>query len=174
MFVHYSKSLYLVQMNKSYLLLGSNRGNSESILKEACIELDRSAGKIIRRSAIYRTDAWGFEGRYFLNQAVLIQTNLSAIALMDCCHLIEEKYGRERDATVRWTSRTLDIDILLFNDEIIKKDDLHIPHKKLQYRQFALTPLSEIGADEIHPLLGVCIHELSKICEDTSKVELLK
>lgn len=107
-------------MNNTYLLLGSNIGNSQQQLSAAIKQIDKKIGKVIRRSKLYVTAAWGNTNQPdFLNQVVQVQTNLSAKEALESILQIEEKMGRVR--TVKNAPRIIDIDILFFNREIIRK-----------------------------------------------------
>jgi deoxyguanosine kinase len=161
-------------MNKAYLLTGSNIGNRLDHIRNASELLNNFAGKITDFSQIYETEPWGFEDTvYFLNQVVLIQTELDPLELMECLEIIEKKMGRKRKpGTI--TSRTIDIDILFFNSEIINEKNLIIPHPKIHLRQFTLTPLLDIAPDFIHPLLKKDIRTLASECSDKCEVKPCK
>ncbi|MDO7851493.1 2-amino-4-hydroxy-6-hydroxymethyldihydropteridine diphosphokinase [Hymenobacter convexus] len=149
----------------AYLLLGSNLGNRAALLAFARQELAASAGKITAASALYETAAWGREDQpAFLNQALALRTELSAQELLAHCLATEQKAGRER--LERWGSRTLDVDILLFNDKIIDEPNLKVPHPRLPERRFALVPLAEIAGAARHPVLKLHVAELLAQCPD--------
>src|SRR5947199_10272495 len=113
-------------MNKAYLLTGGNLGNRFNNLEQACKLIEQRCGKIVQQSSIYETAAWGFkEQPDFYNQALEIATELSSQALMKTILMIEEKMGRKRE--IKMGPRIIDIDILLFNDEIIHQPHLTIP-----------------------------------------------
>src|SRR5689334_3592477 len=108
-------------MNTAYLLLGSNLGDRKKFLADAIELLEQKTGKVIARSALYNTEPWPAREENqddFLNQAVCIETPLSAHALLENILRIEEQLGRTR--TQKWEARTIDIDILLFNSDIIR------------------------------------------------------
>ncbi|KAA8486315.1 2-amino-4-hydroxy-6-hydroxymethyldihydropteridine diphosphokinase [Arcticibacter tournemirensis] len=153
-------------MRNIYLLLGSNLGDRHSYLREGALLIEREIGPIEKSSSIYQTASWGNTGLpEFLNQALQVSTSLSPRDLLFTVNAIEKSLGRER--VQKWGSRTLDIDILLYENEIINEPDLVIPHPLMQERRFALAPLCEIAPDMVHPLIGKKIKELlSELSDD--------
>ncbi|MBI3501226.1 MAG: 2-amino-4-hydroxy-6-hydroxymethyldihydropteridine diphosphokinase [Bacteroidetes bacterium] len=159
-------------MNKAYLLLGSNLGERENYLLDAKAQVKKNIGKIISESSLYNTAAWGKESQNdFLNQVISVETNLPAEKLLEAILSIEKKMGRERNK--KWEARIIDIDILFFNDEIIRTKNLTVPHPHLHERRFALVPLAEIAADFIHPVLKKSIKSLLRECKDNLEVKIL-
>lgn len=157
-------------MNKAYLLLGSNMGNSRAQLARAVKAIEKSIGAVMRSSALYATAAWGNSNQPdFLNQVIIIGTNVTASELMKTILRIEEKMGRVR--TVKNAPRIIDIDILFFNKEIIDEPDLVVPHPQIQNRRFVLVPLNELSPNFIHPVLNRTVHQLLIHCKDTLDVK---
>lgn len=154
--------------NLAYLLLGGNQGNIRRIFSQAIDMLNISVGPVQDISPLYRTEPWGFQSEdAFLNQVITIQTDLSPDMLLKEVLIIEEKLGRSRqDNSNGYQSRTIDIDILFYNDEIIKRKDLIIPHPKLHLRKFTLAPLNDIAPGLNHPVLNKTISELIRTCDD--------
>jgi 2-amino-4-hydroxy-6-hydroxymethyldihydropteridine diphosphokinase len=120
---------------------------------------------------LYETAAWGREDQpAFLNQAVAIRTMLAPEQLLEQCLSTERHAGRER--LERWGSRTLDVDILLFGQEIIDRPGLTVPHPRLSERRFALVPLAEIAPELTHPQLGLTVTEMLARCPDPLPVRV--
>ncbi len=155
-------------MKKAYLLLGSNEGDRLKNIKRA-IDLLQKHGQIVAISKVYETEPWGLSDQpHYLNAAIEIRTGLSAVELLSATEQIESSLGRER--AVKWGQRTLDIDILLYGDDIINSENLTIPHPFLQIRRFALVPLAEIAPNLTHPALKKDIKTLLDECPDTLSV----
>lgn len=157
-------------MNKLYLLLGSNMGNSKAQLYKAIANIEKLIGTVSRRSSLYATAAWGNTDQPdFLNQVIIVETELNAIQTMDTILQIEKKMGRLR--TVKNAPRIIDIDILFFNREIISQDHLSVPHPQIQNRRFVLTPLNQLSPNLRHPVLKQSIHQLLIHCPDKLNVK---
>jgi 2-amino-4-hydroxy-6-hydroxymethyldihydropteridine diphosphokinase len=157
-------------MNKCFLLIGGNVGDSLAWLALARTNIERAAGRIVLASSVYQTAAWGKTDQAdFLNQALLLETSMEAPALMTSLLELEEKMGRRRGE--KYGSRIIDIDILFFNDEIISLPQLSIPHPEIQNRRFALAPMAEIAPEWIHPVIGRSIRDLLNGSSDPGNVK---
>ncbi|TVT37811.1 2-amino-4-hydroxy-6-hydroxymethyldihydropteridine diphosphokinase [Hymenobacter setariae] len=157
----------------AYLLLGSNLGDRAAHLQHAQQVLAATAGAITAASAYYETAAWGLEDQpAFLNQALAVRTALPAAELLAACLAAEQQAGRERRQ--RWGARTLDVDILLYGQEIISTPTLTVPHPALPARRFALVPLAEIAPQLLHPQLHQTVAELLDNCPDPLPVTQVK
>ncbi|KUG04998.1 2-amino-4-hydroxy-6- hydroxymethyldihydropteridine pyrophosphokinase [hydrocarbon metagenome] len=143
-----------------YIGLGSNMGDRDSNLQEAINLINNILGVQVKDlSSIYLTEPWGNENQDdFLNQVILIGTNLEASELLEALKKIEIKMGRQR--TENWGPRIIDLDILLYGDDIVDFRDLKIPHPYAQQRLFVLIPLQEINPDIIFPDSGMGIREV--------------
>lgn len=164
------------QQHKVILSLGSNQGSRKDYLMQCIDMLHLNVGTIVSVSSIYESESWGFESDAFYNCAVLMHTNRSAQHIFKTIQKIEKKLGRTRSDQKGYQSRTIDIDIVYFDDEIIETLTLQIPHKEMQNRLFVLLPLQEIAADWVHPVLLKNSNELVSITEDNSsciKVETI-
>ncbi|HEU4469830.1 MAG TPA: 2-amino-4-hydroxy-6-hydroxymethyldihydropteridine diphosphokinase [Flavisolibacter sp.] len=156
-------------MAEAYLLTGGNTGDREAYLSKAAHQVAERCGPVLRRSSLYETAAWGMEEQPpFLNQVLLIKTALEPLRLLQTILSIEEALGRKR--TLKYGPRTIDIDILFYNDTILQLEGLHIPHPRIQDRRFVLVPLNELAPGKIHPVLQKTLAALLKACEDPLEV----
>ena len=136
-------------MHRVFLGLGSNLGNREASLFKAYLEIESRIGNITKKSTIIETPAWGIEDSpNYLNAVIEVQTNLFPLELIGTVLSIEQDLGRVR--TEKWASRTIDIDILYFEDWHFSTPSLIIPHPYIQKRAFVLEPLAEIAPDMMH------------------------
>lgn len=160
-------------MATSYLMLGSNEGERFQHLQRALEAISAKAGTVLACSAVYETDPWGFEDPVsFYNQLVILETALSAEALLHSLLDIEKRMGRERRAG-GYTSRIIDIDILFYDTLMVHSDFLTIPHPLLHERRFVLEPMLELCPLVIHPQLGKTVWQLWRACKDHSGVRRL-
>ena len=156
-------------MNDAYLLTGGNIGDRIVSLQQACMKIEKQAGIVLRKSAVYETAAWGVTDQdLFLNQVLLVSTSLPPEELLHTLLNIEQELGRKR--IMKMGPRIIDIDILFYNNEIISTPVLTVPHPQIANRRFVLTPLNEIAPGFVHPLLQKTIAELLEICPDNLEV----
>ena len=147
-------------MNKVYLLFGGNMGDRFENIKMSKVFINKFIGTIIKESLLYETEPWGFEHDVnFLNQVVLVETEKSAQQVLSEVLKVELLMGRERSEE-QWKSRTMDIDILFYNNDVIETPSLIVPHHYLHERRFALQPMSDIDTNYIHPKLNKSISQL--------------
>ena len=157
-------------MRTAHLLIGGNLGNRKENLAKAVSLINEQCGSLTRSSSIYETEAWGNTDQpSFLNQALEISTSLTARLLMRRVLRIEEEMGRIRKEKLG--PRIIDIDILLFENEIHDLRFLKIPHPEMQNRRFVLVPLAEINSNLQHPVLKKTIAELLEECPDNLEVK---
>lgn len=158
-------------MHKIFLLLGSNIGKRCDNLKQACQNITLQIGKISKKSSIYQTTPWGNENQPdFLNQALEVETNLNPFEILKVIHLIEKQMGRKK--TVKWGERNIDIDILYYENQHIKKPQLEIPHPEIINRKFTLIPMVELAPEFIHPLFDCNQTKLLEMCVDDANVQM--
>jgi 2-amino-4-hydroxy-6-hydroxymethyldihydropteridine diphosphokinase len=158
-------------MAKVFLLLGGNIGDKFGYIKKAKDLIIKNIGAIKKESSLYESEPWGFKDEsFFINQVVEIQTDFKPAELLDKTQKIEKALGRERNSK-GYASRTIDIDILFYDDMIFQSETLTIPHKLLHERRFTIAPMNEISPETIHPIFKVTISELFVKCEDKLKVE---
>ncbi|MBQ4216167.1 MAG: 2-amino-4-hydroxy-6-hydroxymethyldihydropteridine diphosphokinase [Bacteroidales bacterium] len=160
------------QKNFAVILLGANLGDKKQMFAQVETHITDNIGNCIKKSALYSSKAWGFESDdLFYNQVLIVETEYSAHDTLLRCQAIENKCGRVRHEQAGYESRTIDIDILYFNNDIIETDDLTIPHPLLHKRKFALVPLCEVLPEYIHPILLTSNKNLLANCEDEGLVE---
>ena len=152
--------------------MGGNLGDRHELMALAKKEIGQHCGTILHSSRIYETAAWGKEDQQpFLNAALEVRTALSPEGVLGAINSIEALLGRQRDE--HWGARTMDIDILFYDDRIIDNDQLQIPHPRLQARRFVLTPLCDIAPDMMHPVLQKSIRTLLEECTDPLPVTVI-
>jgi 2-amino-4-hydroxy-6-hydroxymethyldihydropteridine diphosphokinase len=152
-----------------YLSAGSNLGRRAETLKRAVVALGRGGSVVNKISPLYRTEPVGFKAQpWFLNLALELQASLSPMDLLEHCQEIELSLGRSRSFPN--APRTLDLDILLYEDQVIDQPLLQIPHPKMTERRFVLEPLAQIAPHVVHPLLGKNIRSLLAACSDQAAV----
>lgn len=159
-------------MNQVFLGLGTNVGDKMYQINEAIVQLSKVMGKVTAQSSIYASQPWGLtEQDDFLNAVVQMETTLNVEEVLQKIQIIEHNMGRDR--TIKWGPRTIDIDILFYNNDLINTDQLSVPHPLLQDRLFVLQPLLEIAPQYIHPKIGLSIHTLIDNCTDPLKVQAI-
>ena len=156
-------------MARVALLLGGNQGDVKRTLQTAQQLVNSRVGAVLRCSHRYESEPWGFPAaERFSNQALEVSTDLTPHEVLDACQRIERELGRNRAAEAIekassgavYCSRPIDIDILLYDDEVISSPELTIPHPGIAEREFVLTPLCEVLRQRPHPVLGLTMGEL--------------
>ena len=156
-----------------YIALGSNKGDRLKHLQDAVSFIFTEIGKINAIAKVYNTPALGFEGDDFLNTCLYVESLFSAEEVLGKLQSIEKRLGREQKQTEGYESRTIDLDILLFDSDIIASENLNVPHLQLSKRKFVLKPLNDIAAKLNHPQLEKTVAELLESCDDESEVEAI-
>ncbi|WP_155283732.1 2-amino-4-hydroxy-6-hydroxymethyldihydropteridine diphosphokinase [Capnocytophaga felis] len=157
--------------HKVYISLGSNIGERKSYLQSAVNTINQRIGKVIKISPIYETPAWGFTSSNFYNACLVAETSLSPEETLQKLLVIEKELGRIRNTNAKgYQPRCIDLDILFFDDKIIKTENLQIPHPQIENRKFVLFPLADIAPEKKHPILKKNIQELLKNSPDVSEI----
>jgi 2-amino-4-hydroxy-6-hydroxymethyldihydropteridine diphosphokinase len=160
-------------MNKAYLLTGGNEGDRYLNMQQARTNIEHICGQLLQVSSLYETAPWGKTDQAdFLNQVLLVETKLNPRELLNAVFQIEAKGGRIR--TIKNAPRTIDIDILFYNQLILEEPGLSIPHPRIAYRRFVLEPLNEISPGFEHPVLKKTIHQLLLECTDELAVKKIR
>jgi 2-amino-4-hydroxy-6-hydroxymethyldihydropteridine diphosphokinase len=155
-----------------YIGIGSNVGNKKENFLEALTRLARLPDtKIIKESSLYESEPLGDSKEWYVNGAIEIETKFKPEVLLKKFKNIERAMGRKK-VKKRWGARIIDLDILLYDAQVVKKKNLRVPHPEMQKRKFVLVPLSEIAPQVIHPELGVTISELLINVKDDKKIHL--
>lgn len=154
--------------------LGSNLGNRADYLEKAVSLLGTVPGlNVLKSSRIYESDPADGSGQpSYLNSVVLLETSLTPDSLLKVCIKIEADCGRERTTGKRWESRTLDLDILFWEDAVIAEPDLTVPHPEAEKRSFVLVPLADLLPEFIHPVSGKPVRDLIAGLKDQLRIHL--
>lgn len=156
-------------MKRVVLITGGNRGDVEHLPMQAAELIAKRVGRVVRTSHCYESAPWGFEAENcFWNQVLVVESELSPRELLDAIHEVEQKLGRDREKEgaekaqrgQRYASRTMDIDILLYGDEVIDLPELQVPHPRIEEREFVLKPLCELMPERRHPRCGKTMQQL--------------
>lgn len=158
----------------AYLSLGSNKGDRIGYVQQAAslIGMDEKI-TIVRTSAFYESEPWNMNTKnWFVNAVVEIKTQYSPQELLAACQRVERQLGRTPVEKGQYQDRTIDIDILFYNKEIINEENLTIPHKYVHLRAFTLVPMMELNSDFVHPVLHKTIEEMHNDLENPEMVFL--
>ena len=157
-------------MKKVFLGIGTNLGERETNLQRSVARIEENVGHVLKCSSLYETEPWGFKSEnQFLNMVVEAETKLNPSGVLGAILMIESLLGRTREGK-QYSSRLIDIDILLYEDIVVDEVSLKIPHPLMHERKFVLVPLDEIASELVHPVLKKNIATLLNLCEDKSDV----
>ncbi len=160
--------------HRAHIGIGSNLGDRRANTSEAVERVSQlPTTRVARASSLYESEPLGDAKTWFVNSVIEIETELLPEALLKRLKAIEEAMGRKRVKGKRWGSRIIDLDILLFDQQIVAKRTLKIPHPEMHKRRFVLLPLAELAPQVIHPQLGQSVSTLLATLQDPKKVSLL-
>ena len=157
-----------------FILLGSNLGDRQLLVSQACSMMEERCGRIVSKSRLYESEPWGFKSEHwFLNQVVVLDTEMSPDDLMDALLAIEKELGRDRTTPHEgYVSRPMDLDILYWGEDlIVEKQHVIVPHPRLHKRRFTLLPLCDVAPDYVHPILKKTNRQLLDECQDEGIVK---
>ncbi|MFT7251278.1 MAG: deoxyguanosine kinase [Flavobacterium sp.] len=160
--------------NQIVLSLGSNVGNRLEAIELCISSIHNEIATVVKVSNVYETPAWGFESEPFFNCAIVIHTTKSPQKILTQILKLEKQLGRVRGKQEGYQARTIDIDIISLNEEVVETENLQIPHKLMQNRRFVLLPMQDLGLNWVHPKFKKSIAELIENCEDKSDCKLVK
>lgn len=159
-------------MPRVFILLGGNLGDRFKTLSQAKKFVSVRAGIIQKESSVYESEPWGFEHENsFLNQVVVVKTEYPPEIVLQIAQDTEAELGRIRHNSGVYEGRIIDIDILFYDDKVMKQEDLKIPHPLIQERRFTLQPLAEIAPDMVHPVLQKTMKQLLDECADDQEAK---
>ena len=156
--------------NIAFIGFGSNKGDRKKACSDAITALDAWSGcRVMKISSFYESEPWGYEEQgLFINCAVKIETGADAFTLLAFLQATEQRLGKEKEFL--WGPRTIDLDLLFFNQDVIDAPGLKVPHPFLHQRRFVLEPLSEIEPSWMHPVLKQPVEKLLQQVSDTKKI----
>ena len=160
-------------MHTVVFCLGGNIRPKRRRLDRAVQCLAERVGPVVQTSSVYETEAWGFRAPAFLNRTVVAETGLTPGEVLRITQDIERQLGRTKKTTGAYASRTVDIDILFYDDAVVNEPDLRIPHPRIAERRFVLAGLCEVMPDYVHPVHKKNIRTLYDQCPDTLRVRRL-
>lgn len=161
------------QPQQVYISLGSNKGDRFKNLQNAIDQIHLKVGNIKIISKVYNSPAFGFESDDFYNACILVETAMRPNKLMKELLTIEKSLGRIRDRKKGYQERTIDLDIILIDDQIVDLKTLQVPHPEMEKRKFVLRPLNNIAPHVVHPKLELTITQLLENCSDNSSLEAI-
>lgn len=161
------------RQNQVILSIGSNQGEKLESIKKCIGLINSEISTVVRVSKLYESASWGFESDDFYNCAVLLHSEKSAKIILSEILNLENKLGRIRNEQEGYQARTIDIDIVTFNNEIINTERLQVPHPEMQNRKFVLLPMNDLKSDFFHPILNKNVKELLSVTSDKSECKAI-
>jgi len=160
--------------HRVHIGIGSNLGDRRANTAEAIEKVSKlPATRVVRASSLYESEPLGNAKTWFVNSVIEVETDLGPEVLLKKLKAIEEAMGRKRVKGKRWGSRIIDLDILLFDEDIIDKRTLKIPHPEMHKRRFVLLPLAELAPQVVHPQLGQTVSTMLATVKDDKRVVLM-
>ena len=160
--------------HRVHIGIGSNLGDRRANTAEAIEKVSTLPGtRIVRASSLYESEPLGNAKTWFVNSVIEVETDLGPEVLLKKLKAIEEAMGRKRVKGKRWGSRIIDLDILLFDQDVIDKRTLKIPHPEMHKRRFVLLPLAELAPQVVHPQLGQTVSAMLATVKDDKRVVLM-
>jgi 2-amino-4-hydroxy-6-hydroxymethyldihydropteridine diphosphokinase len=160
--------------HRVYIGIGSNLGDRRANIVEAVERMSQLAGtRVVRTSSLYESEPLGDAKTWFVNGVIELDTEQFVEPLLKMLLAIEEAMGRKRVKGKRWGSRIIDLDILLYDQDVIEKRTLKVPHPELHKRRFVLLPLAELAPQVVHPQLGQSVSTLLATVKDAKRVVLM-
>ena len=160
--------------HRVHLGIGSNLGDRRANTAEAIEKVSALPGtRVVRASSLYESEPLGNAKTWFVNSVIEVETELGPEALLEKLKAIEEAMGRKRVKGKRWGSRIIDLDILLFDQDVVDKRTLKIPHPEMHKRRFVLLPLAELAPQVVHPQLGQTVSTMLATVQDDKRVVLM-
>jgi 2-amino-4-hydroxy-6-hydroxymethyldihydropteridine diphosphokinase len=160
--------------HRVHLGIGSNLGDRRANTAEAIEKVSALPDtRVVRASSLYESEPLGNAKTWFVNSVIEVETELGPEALLRKLKAIEEAMGRKRVKGKRWGSRIIDLDILLFDQDVVDKRTLKIPHPEMHKRRFVLLPLAELAPQVVHPQLGRTVSTMLATVKDDKRVVLM-
>jgi 2-amino-4-hydroxy-6-hydroxymethyldihydropteridine diphosphokinase len=160
--------------HRVHLGIGSNLGDRRANTVEAIAKVSALPGtRVVRASSLYESEPLGNAKTWFVNSVIEVETELGPEVLLKKLKAIEEAMGRKRVKGKRWGSRIIDLDILLFDQDVVDKRTLKIPHPEMHKRRFVLLPLAELAPQVVHPELGQTVSTMLATVKDDKRVVLM-